>query len=76
MHNVYSAGSATLSMAQAGARFTNSLIAALEGAKGIVEPTFVYSPAAAKDGIEVRFMTISFSTSCVKFEFLVLVVCY
>ncbi|KAJ3229153.1 Malate dehydrogenase, cytoplasmic [Chytriomyces hyalinus] len=44
-------GSATLSMAQAGARFTNSLLEALEGKKGIVEPTYVYSPVAAKDGV-------------------------
>ncbi|KAJ3351293.1 Malate dehydrogenase, cytoplasmic [Entophlyctis luteolus] len=44
-------GSATLSMAQAGARFTNSLLEALEGKKGVIEPTFVYSPVAAKDGV-------------------------
>jgi malate dehydrogenase len=37
-------------MAQAGARFTDSLLRALEGEKGIVEPTFVESPVAAKDG--------------------------
>ncbi|ORY53192.1 malate dehydrogenase [Rhizoclosmatium globosum] len=43
-------GSATLSMAQAGARFTNSLLEALEGKKGVVEPTYVYSPVAAPDG--------------------------
>ncbi|KAJ3108234.1 Malate dehydrogenase, cytoplasmic [Phlyctochytrium planicorne] len=45
-------GSATLSMAQAGARFTNSLLEALEGKKGIIEPTYVQSPVAAKDGVE------------------------
>ncbi|KAI8896392.1 lactate/malate dehydrogenase [Globomyces pollinis-pini] len=45
-------GSATLSMAQAGARFADSLLRALEGEKGIVEPTYVQSPVAAKDGIE------------------------
>ncbi|KAJ1549663.1 Malate dehydrogenase, cytoplasmic, partial [Cladochytrium tenue] len=44
------AGSATLSMAQAGARFTGSLLRALHGEKGIVEPTFVLSDVAAKDG--------------------------
>ncbi|KAJ3073736.1 Malate dehydrogenase, cytoplasmic [Podochytrium sp. JEL0797] len=43
-------GSATLSMAMAGARFTNSLLEALEGKKGVVEPTFVLSPVAAADG--------------------------
>ncbi|KAJ3412744.1 Malate dehydrogenase, cytoplasmic [Chytridiales sp. JEL 0842] len=45
-------GSATLSMAQAGARFTDSLLRALEGEKGIVEPTFVESPVASKDGAQ------------------------
>ncbi|KAI8925714.1 lactate/malate dehydrogenase [Entophlyctis helioformis] len=45
-------GSATLSMAQAGARFANSLLKALNGQKGIVEPTYVYSPVAKKDGVD------------------------
>lgn len=36
-------------MAQAGARFTDSLLKALKGQVGIVEPCFVQSPAAAKD---------------------------
>jgi malate dehydrogenase len=36
-------GSATLSMAYAGARFALSLVRALKGEKGIVECTFVYS---------------------------------
>ncbi|KAJ3103656.1 Malate dehydrogenase, cytoplasmic [Phlyctochytrium bullatum] len=36
-------GSATLSMAQAGARFTNSLLEALSGKKGVIEPTYVKS---------------------------------
>ncbi|KAJ3166033.1 Malate dehydrogenase, cytoplasmic [Geranomyces variabilis] len=45
-------GSATLSMAQAGARFTDSLLRALGGEKGIVEPTYVKSHVAAKDGVE------------------------
>jgi len=38
------AGSATLSMAMAGARFTESLLKAAQGQKGVVEPTFVDSP--------------------------------
>jgi malate dehydrogenase len=37
------AGSATLSMAYAGARFTNSVLQALDGEEGIVEPGFVKS---------------------------------
>lgn len=46
------AGSATLSMAYAGAHFTNRLLAALGGAKGISECTFVESPVAAAQGCE------------------------
>lgn len=38
------AGSATLSMAMAGARFAESLLAAAQGVPDIVEPTFVDSP--------------------------------
>ncbi|KAK4977474.1 Malate dehydrogenase, cytoplasmic [Elasticomyces elasticus] len=38
------AGSATLSMAMAGARFTESLLKAAQGQKGVIEPTFVDSP--------------------------------
>ncbi|KAI8995848.1 lactate/malate dehydrogenase [Gaertneriomyces semiglobifer] len=45
-------GSATLSMAQAGARFTDSLLRALAGEKGIVEPTYVKSHVAEKEGVE------------------------
>ncbi|KAK8159675.1 malate dehydrogenase-like protein [Phyllosticta citrichinensis] len=38
------AGSATLSMAMAGARFAESLLKAAQGEKGVIEPTFVESP--------------------------------
>jgi malate dehydrogenase len=38
------AGSATLSMAYAGFRFADKVLKALNGEKGIVEPTFVYLP--------------------------------
>lgn len=41
------AGSATLSMAYAGFRFAESVIKALKGEKGIVEPTFVYLPGVS-----------------------------
>ncbi|KAJ9068062.1 Malate dehydrogenase, cytoplasmic [Entomophthora muscae] len=44
-------GSATLSMAFAGARFTFSLLEALSGKKNIIEPAFVESPLFAKDGV-------------------------
>jgi len=45
-------GSATLSMAFAGARFTDSLLQAAQGKKGVVEPTFVESPVYADQGVE------------------------
>lgn len=46
------AGSATLSMAMAGARFTESLLKAAQGEKGVVEPTFVDSPLYKDQGID------------------------
>ncbi|KAI0366252.1 malate dehydrogenase [Pilatotrama ljubarskyi] len=46
------AGSATLSMAYAGARFTGDLLRAMNGEKGVVAPTFVKSPLFADQGID------------------------
>jgi malate dehydrogenase len=46
------AGSATLSMAYAGAKFTHSLLRGLNGEKGVVTPTFVKSPLFADQGID------------------------
>lgn len=46
------AGSATLSMAMAGARFAESLLKAAKGQKGVVEPTFVDSPLYKDRGID------------------------
>ncbi|PNS17037.1 Malate dehydrogenase, mitochondrial [Sphaceloma murrayae] len=46
------AGSATLSMAMAGARFAESLLKASQGQKGVVEPTFVESPLYKDQGVE------------------------
>jgi malate dehydrogenase len=43
-------GSATLSMAMAGARFAESLLKAAQGQKGVVEPTFVDSPLYKDQG--------------------------
>jgi malate dehydrogenase len=46
-------GSATLSMAFAGARFANSVLeATVGGKKGVVEPTFVQSPVFADKGVD------------------------
>ncbi|KAL6231930.1 lactate/malate dehydrogenase [Aspergillus navahoensis] len=45
------AGSATLSMAMAGARFADSLLRAAQGEKGVVEPTFVESPLYKDQGV-------------------------
>jgi len=46
------AGSATLSMAYAGAKFTNALLRGLAGEKGVITPTFIRSPLFADRGIE------------------------
>lgn len=46
------AGSATLSMAMAGARFAESLLKAGQGIKGVIEPTFVDSPLYKSKGVE------------------------
>ncbi|CCK71447.1 malate dehydrogenase MDH1 KNAG_0H00310 [Huiozyma naganishii CBS 8797] len=46
------AGSATLSMAQAGAKFANAVLNGLAGKEGVLEPSFVDSPLFKKDGIE------------------------
>jgi len=46
------AGSATLSMAYAAAKFTNQLLRALNGEKGVVAPTFVKSPLFESQGID------------------------
>lgn len=46
------AGSATLSMAMAGARFAESLLKAAQGQKNVIEPTFVDSPLYKDKGCE------------------------
>jgi malate dehydrogenase len=46
------AGSATLSMAMAGARFAESLLKAAQGEKGVIEPTFVDSPLFKDQGVD------------------------
>jgi malate dehydrogenase len=46
------AGSATLSMAYAGAKFTNSVLRGLNGEKGVITPTFVDSPLFKSQGID------------------------
>ena len=46
------AGSATLSMAMAGARFAESLLKAAQGQKGVIEPTFVDSHLYKDQGVD------------------------
>jgi malate dehydrogenase len=46
------AGSATLSMAMAGARMADSLLRAASGEKGVIEPTFIDSPLYKDQGID------------------------
>ena len=58
-------GSATLSMAMAGARFTNSLLEATEGGKsGIVEPAYVYSDVAKKEGLTWFSTNVELGVEC------------
>ncbi|KAF8312453.1 NAD-malate dehydrogenase [Clavulina sp. PMI_390] len=45
------AGSATLSMAYAAAKFTHALLRAVGGEKGVVTPSFVESPLYADQGV-------------------------
>ncbi|KAI5299829.1 Malate dehydrogenase, cytoplasmic [Ascosphaera atra] len=46
------AGSATLSMAFAGARFADSVLRGAQGENDVIEPTFVQSPLFADKGVE------------------------
>ena len=46
------AGSATLSMAQAGARFAGSVLNGLAGETDVIEPTFIDSPLFKSEGVE------------------------
>ncbi|GMM27732.1 malate dehydrogenase [Martiniozyma asiatica (nom. inval.)] len=46
------AGSATLSMAQAGARMAGSVLNGLAGEADVIEPTFVDSPLFKSEGVE------------------------
>ncbi|KZO93626.1 malate dehydrogenase [Calocera viscosa TUFC12733] len=46
------AGSATLSMAYAASKFTNSLLRAINGEKGIIVPSFVRSPLFEAEGVD------------------------
>ncbi|KAF8710864.1 malate dehydrogenase, partial [Rhizoctonia solani] len=57
------AGSATLSMAYAAAKFTNQLLRALNGEKGIVAPTFVKSPLYEKEGVEFFSSAVELGTN-------------
>jgi malate dehydrogenase len=46
------AGSATLSMAYAGAKFANAVLRGLNGEKNVITPTFVKSDLFAKQGVD------------------------
>lgn len=46
------AGSATLSMAQAGAKFANAVLSGLAGESDVIEPSYVDSPLYKDEGIE------------------------
>jgi len=57
------AGSATLSMAYAGAKFAGVLLKALNGEKGLITPTFVKSPLFADQGIDFFSSPVEFGVS-------------
>lgn len=59
------AGSATLSMAYAGAKFTNALLRGLNGEKGVVTPTFVQSPLYKDQGIDFFSSNVELGVSVV-----------
>ncbi|GME82679.1 unnamed protein product [Ambrosiozyma monospora] len=60
------AGSATLSMAQAGARFAGAILNGLAGEADVVEPSFVDSPLFKKEGIEFFSSKVTLGTEGVK----------
>jgi len=60
------AGSATLSMAYAGAVFADSLLRALGGEKGIIEPSYVRSPLFEAQGVTYFASNIELGTNGVE----------
>ncbi|KAH3900131.1 probable Malate dehydrogenase, mitochondrial [Saccharomycodes ludwigii] len=54
------AGSATLSMAQAGATFANFVLSGLDGEKDVISPSYVYSPLYKSEGIDFFSSPITF----------------
>ena len=63
------AGSATLSMAYAGAKFTNSLLRGLNGEKGVITPTFVKSPLFEDQGIDFFSSNVELGVSDFRLSF-------
>jgi malate dehydrogenase len=71
------AGSATLSMAYAGAKFTNALLRGLAGEKGVITPTFVRSPLFADQGIDFFSSNVELGVSTkVRINYGVLISCF
>ena len=62
------AGSATLSMAYAGAKFTNALLRGLAGEKGVITPTFIKSPFFADQGIDFFSSNVELGVSAESFD--------
>ncbi|KAJ7597415.1 malate dehydrogenase [Mycena floridula] len=60
------AGSATLSMAYAGAKFAGDLLRALNGEKGVITPTFVKSPLFESQGLEYFSSSVELGTEGVE----------
>lgn len=63
------AGSATLSMAYAGAKFAGCVLRGLNGEKGVITPSFVRSPLYEKEGVEFFSSLIELGVSLHSFLF-------
>ncbi|KAI9448403.1 malate dehydrogenase [Lactarius indigo] len=60
------AGSATLSMAYAGAKFANAILRGLNGEKGVITPTFVKSDLFADQGVDFFSSNVELGTNGVE----------
>ena len=69
------AGSATLSMAYAGAKFTNSLLRGLNGEKGVITPTFVKNALFADQGVDFFSSNVELGVSAFRYLSLYLFFC-
>ena len=70
------AGSATLSMAYAGARFTNSLLRGLSGEKRVITPTFVKNALFEDQGVDFFSSNVELGVSALRYLFFSLLIIF